>query len=406
MHALLFEPKAHGHRQVYVESLLRGLARQPASGALSLLVHPELLARLDPSCLAAATHRKALEPDELAALEAPDMLRRRWHQAALAARHGRRLGADHLHFLFLDDLLPLLALGRGPSPLAGFTVSGILFRPTLHYRHEGAAEERSGWPQRLDGAIRAQCLRLALRSPLLRAVMSLDRLLPAFAARHLEGGHKVVFLPEPFTPPQAAPLPAPAARRRLLMFGHISARKGILELLEAMARLDARSLARCRLTIIGRLDDALRPTVSTALARLRERAESEITLIERFVDDDELHAALCDSEIILAPYQRHVGSSGVLSLAAHYGRPILTQSSGLVGLLTRRHRLGLTCETGDPVALAVALRDAITAPFESLASSEGMAAFLREAPPERYAPLLLEAMGLLNPGPADRPAAA
>ena len=58
------------------------------------------------------------------------------------------------------------------------------------------------------------------------------------------------------------------------------------------------------------------------------------------------------SDVVLAPYQRFVGSSGVLMWAARAGRPVLAQEFGLVGRLTRDHRLGAVADSSDPAHLA------------------------------------------------------
>lgn len=49
---------------------------------------------------------------------------------------------------------------------------------------------------------------------------------------------------------------------------------------------------------------------------------------------------------------RFVGSSGVLLWAARAGRPVLAQEFGLIGRLTRDHRLGTVAHSSGPVRLA------------------------------------------------------
>ncbi len=51
----------------------------------------------------------------------------------------------------------------------------------------------------------------------------------------------------------------------------------------------------------------------------------------------------CD--VVLIPYQRHVGSSGLLIWAASAGKPVITQDFGLIGALTRAYKLGQTVDT-------------------------------------------------------------
>src|SRR5204863_6629463 len=95
-------------------------------------------------------------------------------------------------------------------------------------------------------------------------------------------------------------------------------------------------------------------------ARLRQqRPELWLKLEDRRLSEGEIAALMARSDVVLAPYQRFVGSSGVLLWAAGAGRPVLSQGFGLVGHLIREHRLGLAVDTTDPAALAAGIRSMV-----------------------------------------------
>jgi len=54
----------------------------------------------------------------------------------------------------------------------------------------------------------------------------------------------------------------PGRRCKLLLFGELTARKGVLRLLDACLRLDAATAARAALIIAGRIDPGLREAVA------------------------------------------------------------------------------------------------------------------------------------------------
>jgi glycosyltransferase involved in cell wall biosynthesis len=83
-----------------------------------------------------------------------------------------------------------------------------------------------------------------------------------------------------------------------------------------------------------------------------ERPELWLRVYDRRLDDTELAGLVRRSDVVLAPYQRFVGSSGVLLWAARAGRPVLAQDFGLVGRLTRDHGLGVAVDSSDPAQLA------------------------------------------------------
>jgi glycosyltransferase involved in cell wall biosynthesis len=62
------------------------------------------------------------------------------------------------------------------------------------------------------------------------------------------------------------------------------------------------------------------------------------------------------SDWVALPYARHFTSqSGVLNIAAHYRRPVLTSDAPVLAETVRRHDIGVVCEGDDPAAIAAGL---------------------------------------------------
>src|SRR5689334_22236304 len=98
---------------------------------------------------------------------------------------------------------------------------------------------------------------------------------------------------------------------------------------------------RCRLFQIRRCDRA---------ASL-EKPGLWFKVEDRRLEHAELEMLVDQTDIVLAPYQRFVGSSGVLLWAAWAARPVLAQDFGLVGRLVRDHHLGAVADSYDSAAL-------------------------------------------------------
>jgi glycosyltransferase involved in cell wall biosynthesis len=142
------------------------------------------------------------------------------------------------------------------------------------------------------------------------------------------------------------------------LFGAISERKGALRVLEALAQLSARELAGLRVVMAGRIEPDIAGEVaerSRVLAAAGGQAAC-LRIIDRYLTTAELAWLVQQSSVLLAPYQRFVGSSGVLTWAADARKPVIAQSYGLVGALVRDYRLGLAVDTTDPARIAEALR--------------------------------------------------
>jgi glycosyltransferase involved in cell wall biosynthesis len=73
------------------------------------------------------------------------------------------------------------------------------------------------------------------------------------------------------------------------------------------------------------------------------------------VSDEEMHALFAAASLVLVPYQRHVGSSGVVVRAAAAGVPVLGPSYGMLGMLIEDRCLGESVDTTRPEELAAGL---------------------------------------------------
>ena len=166
-----------------------------------------------------------------------------------------------------------------------------------------------------------------------------------------------------------APLPPPTAtdldlrlrwgveghRRIALFFGSIAARKGIFQTLDALPLLPTAEQEMLALVIAGKAVASDAGRLDQAVTQARDRTRVQVIHEPRFVDEEEIPGLFRASDLVLLPYQRHVGSSGVLIRAAQAGIPVLGSDYGLVGHHVRTSRLGLALDTTRPAAVATGL---------------------------------------------------
>ncbi len=133
---------------------------------------------------------------------------------------------------------------------------------------------------------------------------------------------------------------------RLLFFGRIMTYKGLPYLFDAMQELEAEQ-GDIELTVAGR---------GPAFDEIENRLGSEsIKINPGFVPDAEVAQLFLDADLIVLPY---VGASqsGILAMAAAFGRAVLVTDVGELGAITRRTQMGIVVPTGDAPALARAIR--------------------------------------------------
>jgi glycosyltransferase involved in cell wall biosynthesis len=394
---LILEPDAEGHAQEWLQHLVEFVAADATAAAISVVAPPALCAALSRSMPVVADGRIrfiALTPRELRLCTHRSLSIAAFARWWTMRRYLARTGADSGFFLSLDLLCLPLALGLRAT---GKPIAGVLFRPSVHYSTLGKYQPSAA--ERLRDLRKDLLYRLTLRNPCVRAVLSLDPFFPAHAESHYNHGIKVRALPEPpiMVQPDGDAAPAvdfaPPGRVGLLLFGYLTERKGPLEVLDALRLLPTHISKRTALLLAGRIDPTIHSAIKERCAALaRERPELWVRIEDRWLNRAELEILVARSDVVLAPYQRFVGSSGVLLWAARAGRPVLAQEFGLVGRLTRDHRLGAVADSSDPARLAHEIERMIVHGPQNFIDVSSAKTFALSCTPYRFASTLLSSL--------------
>ena len=135
-------------------------------------------------------------------------------------------------------------------------------------------------------------------------------------------------------------------RFSVLLFGRIYAYKGLEQLVRAEALLRER-VAGLRVVIAGRGDDphALRASMGDP---------DRYTILHRFVEDEEVARLFTEADLVVLPYTE-ASQSGVLNIAAAFGKPVVVTDVGELRSTVEPNGLGLVVPPNDPAALADAI---------------------------------------------------
>jgi glycosyltransferase involved in cell wall biosynthesis len=252
----------------------------------------------------------------------------------------------------------------------------------------------------LSDVRKAVLYRLMLFNRAVRVILTLDPYFPDFAARHYAHGGKIKALPDPTHPPmnatadehQLAEL-VPAGRMMFLLFGHLTERKGVITLLEALRLMPAHIAGQIAIVLAGKVEAGIRDRVAELYRQvLTEKPALWVHLEDRRVSSGELQALITRSDVVLAPYQRFVGSSGVLLWAAGAGKPVITQDYGLIGRLVRDHELGISADVTDPKVLAAAIGDMLARGPHVFINRVTARSFAAERTPDDFAALVFASL--------------
>jgi glycosyltransferase involved in cell wall biosynthesis len=174
----------------------------------------------------------------------------------------------------------------------------------------------------------------------------------------------------------------------LLLCGSLSCRKGVPEVLRAVAKLEPTTARRTALILVGRVREEDRGTIEQALSEAHGNGDLQVRMDDRFVPHAEFASTFLGSDAVLMPYQRTEGSSGVLGHAARAGKPVIGPQSGLLGELIRSYGLGATVDTTRADAIKDAIREFVSGQG-SPGSVEGMEAYVRERSAGEFARVVL-----------------
>lgn len=395
---VVLEPDVEGHPREWLRHLISFTAAMGSGYIVWLVVAPEVSRDLTAELATQSTTRVRILP--LTETERK-LCTHRWLAVSGFARwwtmrrYLRLLGAEAGHFLSIDHVSLPLALG---FRAAGRRLGGILFRPSVHYPQLGC--RRTRWREWLRDARKELLYQLMLLNDAVRVVLTLDPYFPSYAAERYFNGDKVRAVPDPAHPPVNGTADevllaelAPGDRMVFLLFGYLTERKGVLALLQALRGLSADVAPRVAVVLAGKVEPAIRAEVQDLCRRIRvEQPNLWLHLEDRRVSTGELDALVRRSDVVLAPYQRFVGSSGVLLWAARLGKPILTQEFGLLGRLVNDYRLGLAADCGNPSTLAAAIRSFVLNGPQAFIDGPTAHDFANSRTPQRFAEMIFESL--------------
>jgi glycosyltransferase involved in cell wall biosynthesis len=401
---MVFDLATHGHHAAYIKYLIQYLNESSDLHELVIVVSPTFLqAHADVVHFATVgvPHRVrfvAVTSDEEAMLHSRTSLSgrvlRNFREWNLMRKYAKALLATHCLVMYIDTCeLPLL-FGLGlPCPF-----SGIYFRPTFHYSSFANSSTRS-----LRNLFQTWRERLFLARMLNHAKMRTLFCLDPFAVKHIRptsSSTKAVFLPDPIEVIESQPscveslkkhLNIAPGRRTFFLFGSFEAeRKGVYPLLEAIALLPPDLSQTLCLLIAGKADEQEQRQINARVEAICQKHPVQIITRFEFIPDEQVAAYFQITDVVLATYQRHVGMSGILLLAAAALKPVLSSNYGLMGELVSRYQLGLAVDSTSPHQIAAGLTQFLKESPDTLGDRVKMQTFVERNAAKNFAKTILE----------------
>jgi glycosyltransferase involved in cell wall biosynthesis len=406
-HLLLFDLSIYGHHPGYIRYLIEYWVIHSISGRLSMLVSPLFLT--EHADVVQLTDKDnchnvqfiAITPEEQStlALRKSSISRNKrnfqeWH---LFCQYAKKLQIDHALIMYLDTYQIQIALGfNAPCP-----ISGIYFRPTFHYPN--FSKNNVSQREKIQYFWERVLLNRVFQNKNFRHLLSLDPFVIPFID-HIPTWASALHLPDPvrlIAPPVDLDLKLLKLKKKLgieddrkifLMFGALTARKGIYKVLEAMQLVSPEQSQKICLLLIGEADADNQRRIMSQVNTLRERLPVQIVCHYQFVPESDVQMYFYLSDVILATYQRHVGMSGILILAAAAQKIVLSSNYGLMGEIVRRYQLGLSLDSTNPREIAEGIKICLMVSFDTLGDRQEMTKFAQLNSDEQFSKTIYHAL--------------
>lgn len=392
---IVFAPWCYGHHPSYIQHLIEYWCEHKLSGNLNIVVSLEFMrSHSDVVALASHCDRNSVNfvtmtSQEQAELESKSSgIARALGQYQLICKYAVLLKATRGLIVYFDSCqLPLVLGAKLPCPF-----SGIYFRPTFHYNN--FANYLPTGKERLQQWREKFFLYRILKHPQLKTLFCLD---PFVVKPILQFRSKVraIHLPDPVQIRNCTELKISELRDNLgiqpgrkvfFLFGRLDdARKGVPQLLEAITLLSPTLCQKVCLLIVGVANLEEKAKIESSLFSIRQSHSVQIVSNFGYLPETEVQPYFHLADVVLAPYQRHVGMSGILLLAAAAQKPVLSSNYGLMGEIVKRYELGLTVDSTDKSEIAKGLTRFLVESPEALGDQTKMKAFVEENSAERFA---------------------
>jgi glycosyltransferase involved in cell wall biosynthesis len=358
---MLFDLATGGHHSSYIRHIVMYWCDEKLSANLHVVVSPHFIDEHSDIVNISIEHNQSqikfipITIEEYSDLmNKSSLLKRFFQEWNLYCKYASELKIEHSLLMYLDTLQMPIVFGR-KSPCS---FSGIYFRPTFHYQYFD--NYVPSWKDSLIARLKKILLFCVLKNPQFKVLFCLDQ----FAIKYIEKiniKNKSVYLPDPMQIYNDDKLKIEELKIRLgidnsrkvfLLFGSLEIRKGIYELLEAINLLSSDTSKYLCFVLAGSIVSSEKLKIKSLVQEISDNSPVQIITCDEFIPESEVHVYFQIADVILAPYQRHVGMSGILLLAAAAKKTILSSDYGLLGQLVRQYQLGITVDSTSPQAIA------------------------------------------------------
>lgn len=136
-------------------------------------------------------------------------------------------------------------------------------------------------------------------------------------------------------------------KKIFLHFGGLTKRKGTMDIMNSLFKLTEEEKQRYTFIFAGVVYKDIKEEFYEKYNKLKDTVD--IRIFDEFCSYEFLNDLCYTSDCILIPYHNTNQSSGIISYAANYNKPVIGPKGGLLGKLIRKYHLGITIDIKDGI---------------------------------------------------------
>jgi glycosyltransferase involved in cell wall biosynthesis len=269
--------------------------------------------------------------------------------------------AKRLIFMHIDAFQ--YEVGRSAIRRLGVKLSGLLFLPFREDYEDGSTLKAKA-RRALRGWRKGWQIRWMLRNPQLEQIFFLNDK-QGVKEYNQRFGNRFEHLPDPVEVGQMTTISVEdlkikygveSQRRVFLIYGHLSSRKNVPNILSALKRIDPKQRQRICLLICGEPEKGYETTLFAVIEEA-EKKYPEVSIVKhfKFFDPTITNEVFRIADVVLVPYINFFSSSNILGLAAKYSKPLIAANLGVMEGLVNQYKLGVTVSPHRSEAIAEAM---------------------------------------------------
>lgn len=356
MRTLFFDIEISGHHLEYIFHLVEYLQHNKIEGSFYFIVHPNFNHYAKDILKKATTfpniHFIPVNETEYANVNTNSVLVNSIKTYKLLNKYANTIKPKHIFLLYLNILSLALILYKSK-----YKISGILFSQYTRMQRNTMNDKlryyRKHWQTKLLS-----------KNKSIESIFILNDEMTCKCLNKSFNTKKFIMLPDPIQEIESTDefnivneYNIQKHRKIYLHFGGLAERKGSLDILDSIQFINIETQNNICFIIAGKPDNDIKEKIKEKIRFYQENSNVQIIYIDQFIENKKMRALFDQCDFVLIPYKNIESSSGILGHAAVSQKPVIGNSTGLLGELISTFKLGYALQIISPKSIGCKINE-------------------------------------------------